>query len=220
MSHELRTPLNAIGGYLDLLDLEIHGPFTDEQREAFASIKRNQNHLLVVINDLLNFAQLEAGKIEYEMQTINMAAFLAEIHPLLETHATARRISFTMERAPAGLRALGDPDRLHQVLLNLVGNAAKFTAPGGSIRIWCEMNEQVVALRVRDTGRGIPGDKLDTIFDPFVQVDRKNSPATEKGVGLGLAISRDLARGMGGDLKVSSTPGNGSTFTLELRRVP
>ena len=218
MSHELRTPLNAIGGYLDLLDLGIHGPVTDHQREAFASIKRNQNHLLVVINDLLNFAQLEAGQLDYEIEAVEVAEFLAQIEPMLEPHAAARNVLFAMERAPAGLRAYADPDRLHQVLLNLVSNATKFTPPGGNIRIWCESNQHVVALRVRDTGRGIPADKLAAIFDPFVQVDRKNSPATEKGVGLGLAISRDLARGMGGDLKVISEPGRGSTFTLELRR--
>jgi PAS domain S-box-containing protein len=218
MSHELRTPLNAIGGYLDLLDLGIHGPITDQQREAFSRIKRNQNQLLLVINDLLNFARIEAGKIEYDVQPVSIATFLREIQPLLEPHALSRRVEFTMERAPSDLRVLVDPDRLHQILLNLVSNAAKFTAPGGSIRIWCESNRQLVALRVRDTGRGIPADKLDAIFDPFVQVDRQNAPHPEKGVGLGLPISRDLARGMGGDLRVNSEVGRGSTFTVELPR--
>jgi PAS domain S-box-containing protein len=220
MSHELRTPLNAIGGYLDLLDLGLHGPVTDAQRAAYGSIKRNQTHLLSVINDLLNFAQLDAGKVKYDVAPIDVGAALREMQPLLEPHAHAREVSFTLNIATSSPRALADQDRLSQILLNLVNNAAKFTDAGGSVRIESGWNDRAATIDVIDTGCGIPEDKLESIFDPFVQVDRKNPRVREKGVGLGLAIARDLARGMGGDLTVTSEVGAGSTFRVHLPLAP
>jgi PAS domain S-box-containing protein len=216
MSHELRTPLNAIGGYLDLLDLEIHGPVTDAQRAAFGSIKRNQAHLLAVINDLLNFAQLDAGKFRYNLERCNVGECLREMRSVLEPHAQARGITFSMDITCSDTFVVVDQDRLCQIMLNLVNNAAKFTEPGGSIRVGCNADADVVAIEVSDTGCGIAPEKLDTIFDPFVQIDRMNSRPAEKGVGLGLAISRDLAVGMGGTLTADSELGVGSTFLLLL----
>jgi PAS domain S-box-containing protein len=218
MSHELRTPLNAIGGYLDLVELGIHGPVTDAQHAAFGSIKRNQAHLLTVINDLLNFAQLDAGKVRYEMKVVDIAECLREMQPLLEPHAQARNLTFSMHIDCDGAFISIDRDRLCQILLNLVHNAAKFTAAGGAVRVSCGIAGDNVEIAVSDTGIGIPADKLDSIFDPFVQVDRKNPGVTEKGVGLGLAISRDLAIGMNGYLSVTSEPGAGSTFRLHFPR--
>ncbi len=216
MSHELRTPLNAIGGYLDLLDLGIHGSVTEQQRGAFAAIKRNQSHLLSVINDLLNFAQIEAGRVNYNIAAIDIGGCVQEMQPLLEPLARARNITFAMDSNCNGTLALIDQDRLYQILLNLVNNAVKFSEPGGTVRIGCRLADDMALIEVADTGCGIPADKLESIFDPFVQVDRKSSRAVEKGVGLGLSISRDLARGMGGDLTVVSELNVGSTFSLHI----
>jgi PAS domain S-box-containing protein len=216
MSHELRTPLNAIGGYLDLLDLGIHGPVTESQRAAFVSIKRNQDHLLVLINDLLNFAQLDAGKLTFNVRPVAAGPFFEGMRPLLTPLADARGIGFVTDPVPDDVRIMVDEDRLQQIMLNLVGNAAKFTPPGGTIGIFCGSAGGSIEIAVRDTGRGIASDKLDAIFDPFVQLDRGTAGRGDRGVGLGLAISRELARAMGGDLTVESKLGQGSTFTVSL----
>ena len=218
MSHELRTPLNAMGGYLDLIDLEIHGPVTQAQREAFGHIKRSQDHLLVVISDLLNFARVEAGRITYQIDDVPLSTFLAELQPMLEPHCSARGILFTTTEPATDIVIRADVDRLRQILLNLVSNAAKFTSRGGSVHIDATAGEASVAINVRDTGRGIPSDRLGVIFEPFIQLDRSTVETSEKGVGLGLAISRDLARGMGGDVTVESVVGDGSCFTVHVPR--
>lgn len=219
MSHELRTPLNAIGGYLDLVELGIHGPVTDAQHAAFSNIKRNQAHLLSIINELLNFAQLDAGKVRYDMAITDIEDCLRGMKPLLEPHATTRNLTFALDAGCANTYVMIDRDRLCQILLNLVHNAAKFTGAGGAVGVSCEQTSDHVIIDVRDTGIGIPADKLSSIFDPFVQVDRKNPRVIEKGIGLGLAISRDLAVGMNGELSVTSESGAGSVFRLRFPRV-
>ncbi|HEX8392862.1 MAG TPA: ATP-binding protein [Longimicrobium sp.] len=217
MSHELRTPLNAIGGYVDLLDLGIHGPVTDAQRQALARLAVNQRHLLTLINDILSHARMEAGRMEFDLRPISALEAIDGVEPLVAPQARARGIAYSVEACDPELRILGDEERVRQILLNLVSNAIKFTAPGGWVLLSCEEAAGEVLLRVRDNGRGIPADKLDAIFDPFQQVGRSlNQP--QEGVGLGLAISRDLARGMYGDLTVESVMGEGSTFTLRLPR--
>ncbi|CAA9366035.1 MAG: Two-component system sensor histidine kinase [uncultured Gemmatimonadetes bacterium] len=215
MSHELRTPLNAIAGYLDLLHLGIHGPVTDAQSQALVRIKRNQEHLLTLINDILNFARVEAGHIEFAIAPIAVDELLAGLGPMVEGQAQARGLAYTFERCDPSLRASGDPSRVRQILLNLVGNATKFTEPGGWIVVWCEASDEAVRIFVRDNGAGIPPARQAAIFDPFVQGERRLDRPAE-GVGLGLAISRDLARGMSGELSVQSAPGEGSTFCLRL----
>jgi PAS domain S-box-containing protein len=217
MSHELRTPLNAIGGYVELLDMGIHGPLAEAQRGALARITANQRHLLTLINDILSFARLEAGSIEFDLGALSAQEVLASVESLVAPQAEARGVAYTSEPCDPSLRFLGDAERVRQVLLNLVGNAIKFTREGGWVVLSCAADEVWVELRVRDNGVGIPPEEQERIFDPFQQVGRRLSQPQE-GVGLGLAISRDLARGMAGDLTVQSAPGEGSVFTLRLPR--
>ena len=215
MSHELRTPLNAIAGYAELLDLGIHGPVTAEQREAILRIRRSQRHLLGLINDVLNFAKLEAGHVEFHLADVPVRESVDAIEPLVAPQLHARTLSFDREACADGRVVRADPDKLQQILLNLLSNAIKFTPVGGSVTLLCDERGDEVCIGVRDTGIGIAADRLQHIFAPFVQLDRRlNSP--HEGTGLGLAISRDLARGMGGDLTVESEEGVGSTFTLTL----
>jgi signal transduction histidine kinase len=216
MSHELRTPLNAIGGYAELLEMGIRGPVTEEQREDLARIQRSQRHLLSLINDILNFAKVEAGRVEYQLADVRLADLLAAVGEVIAPQVAARGLAFDVARAD-GLVVRTDPEKARQVLLNLLGNAVKFTPRSGRVAIEVAQAPARVSIRVRDTGPGIPADQLERIFEPFVQLDRSLTSG-HAGAGLGLAISRDLARGMGGDLTVESVPGDGSVFTLTLPR--
>ncbi|HST58897.1 MAG TPA: PAS domain-containing sensor histidine kinase, partial [Longimicrobium sp.] len=217
MSHELRTPLNAIGGYVELLDMGIHGPMTEAQRGAMARITANQRHLLTLINDILSFARLEAGSMQFDVEVLAAQEVIAGVESLVAPQAEARGVAYTSEPCDPGLRFRGDTERVRQILLNLVGNAIKFTPAGGWVVLSCGADDAWVELRVRDNGIGIPPEEQERIFDPFQQVGRRLSQPQE-GVGLGLAISRDLARAMAGDLIVQSTPGEGSVFILRLPR--
>jgi len=217
MSHELRTPLNAIGGYAELIELGIRGPVTAEQLADLERIQKSQRHLLGLINGVLNYARVEAGNLRYEVATVPLTEALSTCEALVAPQARERRLALDITPCPPGLAASGDADKVQQVLLNLLTNAIKFTEPGGHISVTCEPRPDAVAVRVADTGRGIPREKLAAIFEPFVQVDARLTRPQE-GVGLGLAISRDLARGMGGDLTAESVAGEGSTFVLTLPR--
>jgi PAS domain S-box-containing protein len=217
MSHELRTPLNAITGYVQILEMGIHGPVTASQLDTLARIDRSQRHLLRLVNDVLNLARIEAGRVDYQVEEVSAAWLVAAVAPMIEPQMAGKGVAFTVEVAPE-LRVLADRDKAQQVLINLLGNAAKFTPAGGAVRVDAvpaSGRERRLLLRVHDTGVGIPPEKLDSVFEPFVQVDSSRTRAAE-GSGLGLAISRNLARGMGGDLLVRSVPGEGSTFTLVL----
>jgi len=218
MSHELRTPLNAIGGYAELMAMGVHGPVTDAQRDALRRVERAQRHLLRLINDVLNFAKLEAGRVAYDAAPVPLAEVVADAGALMEAQFAARGLRYEAAAAP-GLVAVADREKVGQVLLNLLSNAAKFTPAGGRVTVSADAGDGRARLRVADTGIGIPADQLDVIFEPFVQVDGTRT-RTADGTGLGLAISRDLARGMGGDLTAESTPGAGSTFTLALPAAP
>lgn len=218
MSHELRTPLNAIAGYLDLIHLGVHGPVTSAQSSALERIKRNQEHLLTLINDILHYAKIEAGRTEFRTAVLPVVEMLAGMEALVEPQAQARGVAYTCRAPGSPLYASCDPERVQQILLNLVGNAIKFTDPGGWAVVWCDADERQVYIRVSDNGRGISPEQLRSVFDPFVQLERHRNETSQQGVGLGLAISRDLARGMGGDIAVESTRGHGSTFTLVLPR--
>ena len=214
MSHELRTPLNAIGGYADLLLGGIRGEINDTQRADIERIKRNQHHLLGLINDILNFAKLEAGRVRFEPRAIEVGDALSQLEALIGPQLQQKGIKYEYT-CHTSRNVVVDPERLQQILLNLLSNAIKFTATGGKVSVTCEDEGDFVALRVTDTGVGIPDDKLEHIFEPFVQLDRGQNP-TSAGTGLGLAISRDLARAMGGELSAVSKLDYGSTFTLTL----
>ena len=217
MSHELRTPLNAIAGYTELMELGIRGPVTAEQREDLRRIQSSQRHLQGLINEVLNYAKLESGAVHYDIDDVLVRDALHTAEALVAPQARSRGLDLTVADGPPELRARADTEKLRQILVNLLSNAVKFTLPGGQIRMACEATGDMVCIRVSDTGMGIAPDKLDTIFDPFVQL-HADFTRQHEGTGLGLAISRDLARGMGGDLTVESASGEGSTFTLTLRR--
>ncbi|HYW31973.1 MAG TPA: ATP-binding protein [Gemmatimonas sp.] len=220
MSHELRTPLNAIAGYTDLLLLELRGPLTEHQRADLARIALANQHITALVTDILNFARIDAGQIEYHLVDVDLASLVSDVESLIGPQLHAKGIHFQSgARVPTVLQSVrADPEKLRQILLNLLGNAVKFTAAGGSVSFVCEPDtvEHVVRIRVRDTGRGIAPEQLERIFEPFVQVDRHRMPDSQQGVGLGLSISRELARGMGGEITLESAPGAGSTFTLVL----
>jgi PAS domain S-box-containing protein len=220
MSHELRTPLNAISGYTDLLELGIQGPVTDAQRESLSRIQFSGKHLLGLINDVLNYAKLETGSVRYDITDVNVAELFSEVESLVSPQVRAAGLTLIRTDVAPDLTVRADAEKVRQILLNLMSNAVKFTARDrtGLIELLCTTDEKHVLLQVRDTGIGIPPEKLETIFEPFVQV-RGDLTRTAEGTGLGLAISRDLARGIGGELEVESTPGEGSTFTLTLRRI-
>ena len=215
MSHELRTPLNAIAGYAELMELGLHGPVSDEQRNALTRIQQSQRHLLGLINEVLNYARVDAGAVRYEIEMIEVADAFQAAAALVRPQADARQIALTIEELPAALLVRADREKTQQILLNLLSNAIKFTDAGGSIRMRAAPTDGDVVLEVQDTGIGIPPNKLPQIFEPFVQVDQRLTRRQE-GVGLGLAISRDLARGMKGDLTVRSAEGEGSVFLLRL----
>jgi signal transduction histidine kinase len=222
MSHELRTPLNAIGGYADLMEMGLHGPVTAPQRDALARIQRSARHLLGLINEVLNYAKIEAGAVSYASLPVRVGEAVAGAESLVAPQLRSRGLGYAWTGCDPALAVFADPEKLQQILLNLLTNAVKFTAARdgrpGQVEVGCELaRDGRVLLHVRDTGIGIAPDKLEAIFEPFVQV-RADFARTAEGTGLGLAISRDLARGMGGDLTVESIPGVGSTFTLALPR--
>lgn len=217
MSHELRTPLNAIAGYAELLELGIHGPVTEEQRVALSRIQRSQQHLLGIINDILNFSRIEAGQVTYDIRDVDVERVLQAVTPMIAPQALARALDLNVTTSPQPLIARGDVAKVEQILLNLLSNAVKFTPPGGTVEIACTERGQHILIDVRDTGVGIATDQLEAVFAPFMQVGR-GLASPKEGTGLGLAISRDLARAMAGELTVRSAPGAGSTFTLTLPR--
>jgi signal transduction histidine kinase len=215
MSHELRTPLNAIAGYVDLLEMGVHGALNDQQRKSLDRIRVSQQRLLVLINDVLNFAKIEAGRVVYEVRPVHIAEAVRAVGGLIEPQLHAKGIRYET-RVAADLVGLTDADKLQQILINLLSNAVKFTDRGGRVTVESRRDDSGrIILSVRDTGIGVAPDKHEAIFDPFVQVNRRLTSNSE-GTGLGLAISRDLARGMGADLHVSSAMGEGATFTLTM----
>ncbi len=222
MSHELRTPLNAIAGHAQLLEMGLHGPVTEAQREALARIELAQRHLLRLVNDVLNFARLQAGRLEYEVRPVKLAEVTAAVDPLIGPQLRAKGLAYRVD-VPDDTVVMADRDKLIQVLLNLLSNAVKFTPAGGEVVVDCgtrsdgSASPDCVFLRVSDNGVGIARDKMAEIFEPFIQVDT-SAKGRRGGTGLGLAISRDLTRGMGGDLRVRSAVGGGTTFTVALPR--
>jgi signal transduction histidine kinase/PAS domain-containing protein len=215
MSHELRTPLNAIAGYAQLLSMGVRGPISKEQKVDLARIEQSQRHLLGLINDVLEFARIEAGRVEYHVTSLPVATLLSELEDFVRPQLRERDLDFHCDQPTEGVVVRADPDKARQILLNLLSNAVKFTPPKGQIEVLCEQMDGRVRIRVHDTGIGIAPDRLESVFEPFVQVHRTLTEPTG-GVGLGLAISRDLARAMGGDLHAESVVGAGSTFTLDL----
>jgi len=218
MSHELRTPLNAIGGHAELIELGVHGVVTPEQTAALGRIRTNEKHLLGLINDILDFSKLEAGAVRLDIREIEIAPILESLEPLIGPLFGAKHVAYTVAECDKTLRARGDAERVTQICINLLSNALKATSPEGKVSVECDSDDATVCIHVRDTGVGIPPERIESVFSPFTQLGRTLTSANS-GVGLGLAISRELARAMSGDVTVVSYPGVGSTFTLSLPRV-
>ncbi len=215
MSHELRTPLNAIGGYAQLMQEGVSGPVTEQQREYLKRVRVSQAHLEALINGVLDFAKLEAGRLQFEITEFSLADGLAAVVSLVEPQAAAREIRFDYVAGDPDIAVRADTEKVLQIVLNLVSNAVKFTPPGGRVAVEWGVDGQQAEIRVSDTGSGIPPEKLGAVFEPFIQADR-NVHGASHGTGLGLTISRELARHMGGNITVESRVGEGSTFTVTL----
>jgi signal transduction histidine kinase len=217
MSHELRTPLNAIAGYVDLLTVEIAGPLTVKQRDFLTRVGHAQRHLLGLIDTILNIAKLEAGHVHLRREPVPVDQVVAEAEAMMQPDFSAKDLLYHRDGGPAAI-VWSDPDKVRQILLNLMGNAVKFTNRGGHVSLGWSTNATTVSIHLTDSGVGIPREKQEVIFEPFVQADAELT-RTSHGTGLGLSISRQLARAMDGELSVVSEPGSGSTFTLVLPRV-
>jgi PAS domain S-box-containing protein len=215
MSHELRTPLNAIGGYAELMEMGVAGAVTEQQQEYLMRIRSGQHHLLAIINDLLNYSRIEAGQVAYEFEPVSLKSILMNVHPLVVPQSEKRNVKVIADHCPDTAIALCDRLKTEQIVLNLLSNAVKFTEENGKVTTRCGITANKAWIEVADTGPGIPFDKREAIFEPFVQLGRSLSSIRE-GTGLGLAISRDLARAMHGDITVGGEPGKGAIFTLYL----
>jgi PAS domain S-box-containing protein len=217
MSHELRTPLNAIGGYTELLSMGLGGPITSEQLDYLERIKKSQQHLMGIISDLLNFSRIESGHVTYDIAPILLSHVVDLVLAMVEPQLLAKGLKLKVNPSHSEAIALGDRAKVAQILMNVLSNAIKFTNADGEVTVSTDVTAATAKISVADTGCGIAPEKLDSIFEPFVQLGRSLSSAHE-GTGLGLSISRDLAYAMKGDLTVSSVPRVGSTFTLTLPR--
>lgn len=217
MSHELRAPLNAIGGYIELLDMGLRGPVTETQRADFARVKANQQHLALLITELLNFSRAGSSSVSYAVTDVNACDAITHAIELIEPLIAQRGLVLNGISCDSSIVARADPEKVAQILVNLLSNAIKFTPAGGHIGAECAAVDHTVSLTISDTGLGIVTEKLEAIFEPFIQL-KESRADREGGVGLGLSISRDLARAMNGDLTVESTEGKGARFTLSLPR--
>ena len=217
LSHEFRTPLQAVFGYTELLEREIHGALNEIQRRYVQRIQQSQQHLLGVINTILDFAKLESGQpIDVELTPTRIDQLLETLESFVLPQLDAKQLTYRYSASSAPLYAEADATKVQQIMLNLVSNAIKFTVRGGSVSVECDSDPDGVVIRVTDDGVGIPADKLEVIFQPFIQIGSRAGLAG--GTGLGLSISRRLAEAMGGLLTATSAVGKGSTFTLRLTR--
>ena len=215
MSHELRTPLNAIAGYVELMSMEVNDPITATQRTYLSRIRTNQQHLASMIEDVLGFAKVETGRLSVTIETVRVCEMLGPLESMIDPELRRRELSFTCDPGDPSLAVRADAEKLRQILVNLLANAMKFTAAGGRIGVGAVRDGDTVRIWVSDTGMGIPADQLQRVFEPFFQVNR-GMTRSHSGMGLGLAIARDFARAMGGELRLESQPGRGTTAAVEL----
>jgi PAS domain S-box-containing protein len=216
VSHDLRTPLGAISGYADLLLLGLRGEVNEAQARDLGRIKEVGRFLLGLLDDILTFARAEAGALTVSLERVSVESVLSRAEAIVAPQFQRAGIAYMRAPDTTRLAVRADPDRLQQILLNLLGNASKFTPSDGKVSVRWWADAELVRIAITDTGRGIPTELLSQIFEPFVQVNQKIDAGKQKGMGLGLAISRELARAMGGDIAVESVVGQGSTFTVSL----
>jgi signal transduction histidine kinase len=219
MSHELRTPINAIGGYAEILELGVRGVLSTDQATDVGRIKRAASYVTRLISDVLTLERVELDR-PFDLEPMSLDAALTAIDELCVMQAREAGLTLDVAMPPEDVRVFTDPERLKQILLNLVTNAIKFTPSGGRVEVTSVSSPSTVMVSVEDTGIGIHATKAESIFEPFVQIDPQRTPTGQRGMGLGLAISRQLARSMGGDLKLDRTGAGGSRFTLTLAAIP
>ena len=231
VSHEIRTPINALLGYADLLELNAGKPMGDEQLGYVGRVRQAGRHLLTLVNDILDLAKIESGSVEVEAVPGEVAAAADAALALVEPQARDRDIQLVRPDASDCGPYIGSHERVVQILVNVLSNGIKFTEAGGRVELdWRRVDPAAtaagqsrlapgagpwLAVRVTDTGAGIPAHRLEEVFEPFKQI-AESGAGTKHGTGLGMTISRELARLMGGDLTVESEPGVGSAFTLWL----
>lgn len=222
LSHDLRTPLTTIYGNAELLATGAHGALTAEQAEAVDAIREATRMQMTLVSDILEFARLDSGKVQLKHDVFGISDIMRRAIAVTSLQVDHARLRLVRDACSEDVKVVADPERLMQVVLNLLTNAMKYTPPGGSIRVACDRDHERVRIHIGDTGVGISPAHVQQIFAPFVQIDEvaNEAAASGRGVGLGLAISRDLVRAMGGDITVTSTPGNGSVFTIELPAAP
>jgi signal transduction histidine kinase len=217
MSHELRTPLTGIIGYADLLATEVIGPMTEEQVVHVERIKSGAWHLAGIIDEILTYARVDAGKESLTVEPVELADLVRETVELLRPHAESRNLELRLSTT-GPVQILTDPRKVRQIVLNLIGNALKFTEQG-FVEVSLVPSASDVVIAVRDSGRGVPHSQLDRIFEPFAQADQTNTRDVA-GTGLGLTVSRRFAHLLGGDVSILETSvGQGSVFALTLPRV-
>jgi PAS domain S-box-containing protein len=217
MSHELRTPLNAIIGFSEAANLRIFGALNERYADYFGNILRAGRHLLTLIEDVLDATRIDSGKLRVEPCAVRLREVLDEARKLVELRAAAKGVRLELASVPEGWQLWADPVRVRQILVNLLDNAVKFTEAGGRVGAECARRQPgTIEIAIWDDGRGIPSDQLELVFEHFHQVDGDSLQAGDGGLGLGLPISRQLARIMGGDVLVESEAGRGSRFTVRL----
>jgi signal transduction histidine kinase len=218
MAHEVRTPLSAITGLAHVLLQQLHGPLMPEQREDLEIMLRAANDIDQLIGETLRYSRAETGTDASALEAVSMEDAFSSVESIMRVRWAEKAITYAREGDASQCTVRADPQRLHQILLNLLGNAAKFTPRGGHVSMRCTdiSGEQRVRIEVRDSGCGIPADQLDRIFEPFVQLSRGEQPAGNRGTGLGLAISREFATSMRGTLHAQCASGEGSVFVLVL----
>lgn len=219
VSHDLRTPLNAIGGYRQLLEMEAHGPMNSAQRQMLTRIERASDHLLRLVNQVLSFARAEATSEPLPAADLAVDETLRALESLIRPQLDDNKLTYVYDGVDLTTRMRADGDGLSRILLNLLSNAIKFTPPAGRVTLAWTVEAHSVVIEVTDTGAGIPARLVDTIFEPFVRLPGQTATNPD-GIGLGLAISRRLARAMLGELTVSSIEGEGTTFRLRVPRSP
>ena len=215
MSHELRTPLNSIIGFSGILGQGLAGPLTEEQTTQVAMINRSGKHLLELVDEILDLAKVEAGEMTLNVQEFDLVEVLENVTEMLKPLAAEKRVDLRLDSPEEKLHIRTDCAKVKQIVLNLAGNAVKFTDEGHVIISLHVGSEQHLEVRVIDTGPGIPDNRIEDIFEPFAQLDSVQN-AKPKGTGLGLTISREFAAMMGGAIDVTSRLGEGSEFRLTL----
>jgi len=218
MSHELRTPLSAVVGYMELLEGEMVGPVAPQQKAYLGRVKAAARHLISIIEEILTFSRVDAGKEEVHRELLDVVKLARDVEELLEPQAVLKGLALSVTLPDRDVALVTDGTKLRQILINLLGNALKFTDEG-EVSLEMSVGDDDVQFCIRDSGPGIDAADLERIFDPFTQVDQ-SLKRRKGGTGLGLPVSRRLAHLLGGDLTVESARGEGTAFTLRIPLAP